>query len=120
MLFPYPVTPPRSSEIFSPTNFGGKVFYLTDGPKLKEQEVLYSETTFAGFNEWMSVFTETAGGTTLSEPVEDYITLKLSAQSWIPLLDVFMCPPLTENSGNSNWFKKMLTHQKFLVHKKSQ
>lgn len=42
---------PKEHKIFSSTKFGRKVFYLTDGTKLKEQEVLSSETTYASFYE---------------------------------------------------------------------
>ena len=42
---------PKEHKIFSSPKSGRKVFYVTDGPKGKEQEVLYSETTHAGSNE---------------------------------------------------------------------
>lgn len=66
---------PKKHKIFSTTKSGRKLFYLTDGPKLKEQEVLSSETTHTSFND---TFTKTVEVMRLSESFQDYITLKLS------------------------------------------
>lgn len=79
---------PKEHKIFSSTKSGRKLFYLTEGPKVKEQEVLSSETTPASFN---GTFTKTVGVMRLSESFQDYITLKLSVSKELnsPLRCIF-------------------------------
>lgn len=69
----------------------------------------------------MSGFTKTIGGMMLSEPVKDYITLKLlvSRELNSPLRHIH-----ASSSRRKQWkfkcVKSILNHQKTLVHKKSQ